>query len=93
MELPLRIPHSPEHPPLTLKPANHSAYCFQEWLSNANHLEYPFDLSTTLAYKFGYGNDLEVFKKEGMKFSLIKDGTLDKLQCTKLLLVNGVGDE
>ena len=64
-----------------------------EWLSHANHLEYPFDLATTLAYKFGYGDDLEKFKKEAMKFSLLEDGTLDKPVCTRLLLVNGVNDE
>lgn len=63
-----------------------------EWLDNVNHLEYPFDLAHTLAYKWGYGDDLEKFKQEGMKFSLVEDGTLDK-PCTRLLLVNGVGDE
>ncbi|KAI9692777.1 MAG: hypothetical protein M1820_009376 [Bogoriella megaspora] len=64
-----------------------------EWLSNVNHLEYPFDLASTLAYKFGYGNDLETFKKEAYKFSLLNDGTLDKPKCAKLLLVNGTEDE
>lgn len=64
-----------------------------DWLSHVNHLEYPFDLASTLAYKFGYGNDLESFKKEAMKFSLLEDGTLDKPKCSKLLLVNGVNDE
>lgn len=64
-----------------------------EWLSHVNHLEYPFDLASTLAYKFGYGNDLEAFKREAMKFSLLEDGTLDKPKCTKLLLVNGMNDE
>ena len=64
-----------------------------EWLSNVNHLEYPFDLANTLAYKWGYGDNLEAFKKEAMKFSLVEDGTLDKPHCTRLLLVNGVGDE
>jgi hypothetical protein len=63
-----------------------------EWLSHANHMEYPFDLANALAYKFGYGDDLEAFKKEAMKFSLVEDGTLDKPHCTRLLLVNGVGD-
>lgn len=64
------------------------------WLDHVNHLEYPFDLATTLAYKFGYGDDLEAFKKEGLKkFSLLEDGTLDKPVCSKLLLVNGVDDE
>lgn len=64
-----------------------------EWLSHVNHLEYPFDLATTLAHKFGYGDDLERFKKEAMKFSLLEDGTLGKPLCTRLLLVNGVNDE
>lgn len=60
-----------------------------EWLSEVNHLEYPFDLANTLAYKFGYGNDVEKFKKEASdKFSLLKDGTLDKPRCARLLLVN-----
>lgn len=65
-----------------------------EWLSHVNHLEYPFDLATTMAWKWGYGDDLEKFKLEAMKkYSLVEDGTLDKPHCTKLLLVNGVGDE
>jgi hypothetical protein len=64
-----------------------------EWLSHVNHLEYPFDLATTLAYKWGYGDDLEKFKAEAKKFSLLEDGTLDRPECTKLLLVNGVNDE
>jgi pimeloyl-ACP methyl ester carboxylesterase len=65
-----------------------------EWLSHVNQLEYPFDLASTLAYKWGYGNDLETFKKEAMKkYSLVEDGTLDKPHCARLLLVNGDGDE
>ncbi|KAK4498446.1 hypothetical protein PRZ48_011104 [Zasmidium cellare] len=64
-----------------------------QWLSHVNHLEYPFDLASTLAYKFGYGNDLEAFKKEAMNYSLLEDGTLDKPECTRLLLVNGDKDE
>ncbi|KAF2786542.1 alpha/beta-hydrolase [Melanomma pulvis-pyrius CBS 109.77] len=65
-----------------------------EWLNEVNHLEYPFDLADTLAHKFGYGADVDKFKTEAMdKFSLLNDGTLDKKQCTRLLLVNGVGDE
>jgi hypothetical protein len=63
------------------------------WLDEVNHLEYPFDLANTLAYKWGYGNDVESFKREGQKkFSLLNDGTLDK-ECTRLLLVNGTEDE
>jgi dienelactone hydrolase len=69
-------------------------YMFKdEWLDNVNRLEYPFDLAHTLAYKWGYGNDLEAFKKEGMKFSLLEDGTLNSPECTRLLLVNGMDDE
>ncbi|KAE8843236.1 hypothetical protein HRS9139_02533 [Pyrenophora teres f. teres] len=64
------------------------------WLDNVNHLEYPFDLADTLAYKWGYGNDVEAFKREaGAKFSLLNDGTLDKPVCARLLLVNGTEDE
>nr|POE77977.1 heptaketide hydrolyase ayg1 [Quercus suber] len=65
----------------------------REWLDHVNHLEYPFDLADTLAYKFGYGNDVEKFKDEAMKFSLVEDGTLDKTPCARLFLVNGVNDE
>lgn len=65
-----------------------------EWLSNVNHLEYPFDLANTLAYKWGYGDDIEAFKKEASgKFSLLNDGTLDRPDCARLLLVNGTEDE
>jgi pimeloyl-ACP methyl ester carboxylesterase len=65
----------------------------REWLDNVNHLEYPFDLANTLAHKWGYGNDIEKFKREASdKFSLVKDGTLDKPECARLLLVNGTED-
>ncbi|KAF2029938.1 alpha/beta-hydrolase [Setomelanomma holmii] len=65
-----------------------------EWLDNVNHLEYPFDLANTLAYKWGYGNDVESFKKEASgNFSLLNDGTLDRPECARLLLVNGTDDE
>ncbi|KAF2478212.1 alpha/beta-hydrolase [Lindgomyces ingoldianus] len=65
-----------------------------EWLSEVNHLEYPFDLANTLAYKWGYGTDVEKFKAEASdKFSLLKDGTLDRPVCARLLLVNGTEDE
>jgi dienelactone hydrolase len=66
----------------------------REWLDNVNHLEYPFDLANTLAYKWGYGNDVEAFKREASaKFSLLNDGTLDRPDCARLLLVNGTEDE
>ncbi|KAH5328056.1 hypothetical protein HBI11_001570 [Parastagonospora nodorum] len=66
----------------------------RRWLDEVNHLEYPFDLADTLAWKWGYGDDVEAFKREGMeKFSLLKDGTLDRPECARLLLVNGTEDE
>ena len=50
-------------------------------------------MAHTLCFKFGYGDDFERFKKEAMdRFSLLRDGTLEK-PCTKLLLVNGTEDE
>tara|TARA_R110002003_G_scaffold189_1_gene14701 strand:- start:26568 stop:27830 length:1263 start_codon:yes stop_codon:yes gene_type:complete len=64
------------------------------WLDNVNHLEYPFDLANTLAYKWGYGDDVDKFKAEALeKFSLLDDGTLDRPECARLLLVNGTEDE
>lgn len=66
----------------------------KEWLDHVNHLEYPFDLANTLAHKFGYGDDVERFKAEAMdRFSLLNDGTLDRAECARLLLVNGTEDE
>lgn len=66
----------------------------REWLDNVNHLEYPFDLANTLAYKWGYGDDVEAFKREAKaKFSLLEDRTLDMPECARLLLVNGTEDE
>jgi hypothetical protein len=46
-------------------------------------------LANTLAYKWGYGDDVESFKREASdRFSLLKDGTLKKPKCARLLLVN-----
>ena len=53
-----------------------------------------YSLANTLCYKFGYGDDIDNFKKEASdRFSLLKDGTLDKERCARLLLVNGTEDE
>ncbi|KAH6643672.1 Alpha/Beta hydrolase protein [Boeremia exigua] len=66
----------------------------ERWLSSVNHLEYPFDLADTLAWKWGYGGDVAGFKREAQgKFSLLADGTLDMPECARLLLVNGTEDE
>lgn len=64
----------------------------REWLEHANKLEYPFDLSNTLAYKFGH-TELESFIQEAHKFSLVNDGTLEKPCCRNVLIVNGQKDE
>lgn len=46
-------------------------------------------LANTLSYKWGYGDDVEKFKEEAQsRFSLLNDGTLDKPECARLLLVN-----
>ncbi|CBX95883.1 hypothetical protein IAQ61_004708 [Plenodomus lingam] len=63
------------------------------WLDRVNELEYPFDLAETLAQKFGYAS-VAAFKREAQaKFSLLEDGTLDRMACARLLLVNGTLDE
>ncbi|KAI1364574.1 Alpha/Beta hydrolase protein [Xylaria arbuscula] len=64
------------------------------WLNAVNTLEYPFDLAHTLCHKFGYGTDFERFKSEARdRFSLLSSGMLDRKQCARLLLVNGMEDE
>lgn len=64
-----------------------------DWLDKSNHMEYPFDLGQTLCHKFGYGNDFARFQAEAMdRFSLLRDGTLDRPTCARLLLVNGTDD-
>lgn len=65
------------------------------WLDSAQHLEYPFDLGSTLAYKFGYhgADGFARFKAEAQRrYSLLLDGTLDR-PCCRTLLVNGTDDE
>jgi pimeloyl-ACP methyl ester carboxylesterase len=63
------------------------------WLERVDQLEYPFDLRGALAEKFGYSGNVEGFMREARdKFSLVRDGTLQK-GCCKVLLVNGEGDE
>ena len=63
----------------------------KEWLEHANHLEYPFDLADTLAYKFGCPN-WQSLASQAKRYSLLEDGTLNK-RCCKVLLVNGTDDE
>lgn len=63
-----------------------------EWLSEVNHLEYPFDLANSLSHKFGYSDPSLFINEASRKYSLLHDGTLEK-PCTRLLLVNGTHDE
>ncbi|KAF2272202.1 pigment biosynthesis protein-like protein yellowish-green 1 [Westerdykella ornata] len=66
----------------------------ETWLRRCDWMEYPFDCAHALAWKWGYGHNLEEFIQEGQdRFSLLKDGTLDSSSCAKLLLVNGMEDE
>jgi hypothetical protein len=59
------------------------------WLGFCMAVADECSLCNTLAYKFGYGTDIEKFKKEASdKFSLLKDGTLDMPRCARLFLVN-----
>ncbi|KAF4551479.1 Heptaketide hydrolyase ayg1-like protein [Elsinoe fawcettii] len=90
----IRLAHT--HPDDFLGLVAHGGGChfmFQpEWLDASQGQEYPFPLGSTLARKFGYGEDFEGFKRESMKkWSLLEDGTLDK-RCGRLLLVNGYED-
>ncbi|MCJ1335712.1 hypothetical protein MMC09_000985 [Bachmanniomyces sp. S44760] len=64
----------------------------REWTEAVNHLEYPFDLADSMAYKFGYP-DVESYIQDARgKFSLLEAGILD-MPCTRLLCINGMLDE
>lgn len=46
-------------------------------------------LANALCKKFGYEDRIEQFKAEAMdRFSLLREGILDRPQCARLLLVN-----
>ena len=63
------------------------------WIAAQGKTEYPFALPEALAWKFGYGGDLERYKMEAQKkFSLLENGLLDRKSC-RLLVINGVEDE
>ena len=89
----IRIAHT--HKARVLGAASQGGGCHHmfdaPWLDGSNVGEYPFDLGSSLALKYGY-IDFEKFKKEARgKYSLLDDGTLDK-ECSRLLLVNGEHD-
>lgn len=45
--------------------------------------------SEAFSWKWGFRGEVETFRREASdKFSLLKDGTLDKPHCARLLLVN-----
>ncbi|KAJ5207606.1 hypothetical protein N7449_001985 [Penicillium cf. viridicatum] len=64
-----------------------------EWLSSIDTREYAHSASEAFSWKWGFRGDVETFRREASdKFSLLKDGTLDKPDCARLLLVNGADD-
>ena len=77
------------------KPLSPGPFCSLPWAGSGGWFGFCMavadecSLCNTLAYKFGYGTDIEKFKKEASdKFSLLKDGTLDMPRCARLFLVN-----
>ncbi|CAG8317729.1 unnamed protein product [Penicillium salamii] len=69
-----------------------SHYVFSpEWLSKANDHEYPFELTTAMAEKYGYDNVEDFVQNAQKKFSLIETGIVQQDNC-RLLLLNGVDD-
>ncbi|KAJ5795177.1 hypothetical protein N7457_001776 [Penicillium paradoxum] len=69
-----------------------SHYVFDpEWLSKANDHEYPFELTSAMAEKYGYDNVEEFVKNAQKKFSLVETGIAGRDNC-RLLLLNGVDD-
>lgn len=62
----------------------------EEWIHEAAHGEYPFELAETLACAFGRAS-FEEWVAYAPKLSLLDMGLLDK-PCAPLLCVNGVDD-
>jgi len=66
-------------------------FAFQkDWIVKAQHGEYPFELSETLACAFGRSTG-EEWIEYAPKLSLLEQGQLDQ-PCAPLLCVNGVND-
>ncbi|OQE24955.1 hypothetical protein PENFLA_c009G05171 [Penicillium flavigenum] len=71
-------------------PGSHFVFS-PEWLAKANDHEYPFELTSAMAEKYGYDNEQEFVKNAQKKFSLVETGVLDQDNC-RLLMLNGVDD-
>ncbi|KAH6973952.1 Alpha/Beta hydrolase protein [Ilyonectria destructans] len=71
-----------------------SHYSFDpKWLENIDRREFAHSASEAFAWKWGFKGDISRLIEEASdKFSLLKDGTLDKTECARLLLVNGIDD-
>ncbi|KAJ5958191.1 uncharacterized protein N7479_005341 [Penicillium vulpinum] len=71
-------------------PGSHFVFS-PEWLAKANDHEYPFELTSAMAEKYGYADVEDFVKNSQKKFSLVETGILDQDNC-RLLLLNGVDD-
>ncbi len=66
-------------------------YAFQpEWIEQAQHGEYAFELAETLACAFG-GEGFDYWVERAPKLSLLDQGILDQ-PCAPMLCVNGIHD-
>ena len=77
-----------------------------DWIAAQDRMEYPFGLAVALAWKFGFGNDVEAYKRDAQsRFSLLtglgrigplgherESGILDRQECARLLVLNGMED-
>ncbi|KAH7006776.1 Alpha/Beta hydrolase protein [Ilyonectria destructans] len=63
------------------------------WLENVDQREFAHSGCEAFAWKWGFKGDTEKFINEASdKFSLLRDGTLEKPDCARLLLINGIDD-
>ncbi|KAF5557768.1 alpha beta-hydrolase [Fusarium phyllophilum] len=69
-------------------------YAFDsKWLENIDYRDNIDSASEAFSWKWGFRGDTERFIVETSdRFSLLKDGTLDRAECARLLLVNGTDD-
>lgn len=65
----------------------------EQWIRAQNRMEFPFELGTAVAAKFGYGSvDEFIAANPKRKLSLLESGMLDSPRCARLMLINGTED-
>ncbi|RYC82291.1 hypothetical protein BFJ63_vAg14815 [Fusarium oxysporum f. sp. narcissi] len=64
-----------------------------EWLDGIEYREFAHSAAEAFTWKWGFQGDMEkTIRESSGRFSLLKDGTLDRSVCSRLLLIQGTED-